>query len=98
MLSSLYAVLQRLYNEYKRGLPADALIPMVADVGLSPSVHAIITDEQTIDWKVRLDDKLARMVQAKLSEPFTKDRLLLAITVFYCDACNQVLVHTCSRP
>ena len=114
MLSSPYAILQRLYNEYKRGLP----IPMVADVGLSPSVHAIITDEQTIvirqtfedinltqtlpsivsDWKVRLDDKLVRMVQAKLSEPFTKDRLLLPITVFYCDACNQVLVHTCSRP
>ena len=90
MLFSRYAILQRLYNKYKRGLPADALIPTVADVGLSPSVHAIITDEQTIvtwqtfedinlmqtlpsivsDWKVRLDDKLARMVQAKLSEPF----------------------------
>ena len=86
----------------KRGLPADALIPMVADVGLSPSVHAIITDEQTIvtwqtfedinlmqtlpsivsDWKVRLDDELVRMVQAKLSEPFTKDQLLPATTAF----------------
>ena len=54
------------------------------------------------DWKVRLDDKLVLMVQAKISEPFTKDQLLLATTVFYCGACHmelfypQVLVHQCS--
>jgi hypothetical protein len=55
------------------------------------------------DWKVRLDDELVRMVQVGLSEkPFTKDQLLLATTVFYCNACRldlfypQVLVHKCS--
>jgi len=42
------------------------------------------------------------MVQVKLSEPFTKDQLLLATTVFYCGVCQmdlfypQVLVHKCS--
>ena len=123
MVSSRYAVLQEIYDEYIRGLPADSLIPTIADVALSPTVHAIITDEtdfivtrqtfedinlmQTLpsifsDWKIRLDDQLVRMVQAKLSEPFTKDQLLLATTVFYCDVCHinlfypRVLVHECS--
>ena len=56
------------------------------------------------DWKIRLDDELIRMAQIKLSEPFTKDQLLLATTIFYCDACHmdlfypQVLVHPCSSP
>jgi hypothetical protein len=126
LLSSRYAVLQKIYDEYIRGLPADALIPTVADVALSPPVHAIIADERTdfvvtrqtfedvnlmetlpsifSDWKIRLDDELIRMVQVKLSEPFTKDQLLLATTVFYCDACHvdlfypQVLVHRCPTP
>ena len=54
------------------------------------------------DWKIRLDDELVRMVQVELSEPFTKDQLLLATTVFYCDTCRinlfypRVLVHECS--
>ena len=127
LLISRYVVLQEIYDEYIRGLPAnDALIPTVADVAISPPVHAIITDErndfvvtrQTFEdinlmqilpsiiseWKVRLDDELVRMVQVQLSEPFTKDQLLLATTVFYCDACRmdlfypQVLVHICSSP
>ena len=56
------------------------------------------------DWKTRLDDQLIRMVQIKLPETFTKDQLLLATTVFYCDACHmdlfypRVLVHQCSPP
>ena len=123
MLHSRYAVLQQIYDEYKSGLPADSLIPTIADVALSPSVHAIVTDERTdfivtrqtfedinlmqnlpsivSDWKVRLDDELVQMVQVKLSETFTKDHLLLATTVFYCNACQidlfypQVLVHKC---
>ena len=126
LLSSRYVVLQKFYDEYIRGLPADALIPNIADVALCPPVHAIITDERTdfkvirqtfvninlmqtfpsitSDWKIRLDDELIRMVQVKLSEPFAKDQLLLATTVFYCDACHmdlfypQVLVHQCSPP
>ena len=126
LLSSRYVVLQKIYDEYIRGLPADALIPTVADVDLFPPVHAIITDErsdfivtrqtfedinlmQTLpsifsDWKIRLDDELVRMVQVELSEPFTKDQLLLATTVFYCSACDidlfypQVLVHRCPVP
>jgi hypothetical protein len=124
LLSSRYVVLQKIYDEYIHGLPADALIPTVADVALSPPVHAIITDERTdfivtrqtfedinlmetlpsifSDWKIRLDDELIRMVQVELSEPFTKDQLLLATTVFYCEACHinlfypRVLVHRCS--
>jgi len=54
------------------------------------------------DWTSRLDDELIRMVQVELSEPFTKDHLLLATTVFHCDACHidlfypGVLVHQCS--
>jgi hypothetical protein len=124
LLSSQYVALQIIYDEYIHGLPADALIPNIADVALSPPVHAIITDERTdfivtrqtfedinlmqtlpsifSDWKIRLDDELVRMVQVELSEPFTKDQLLLATTVFYCDACHtnlfypRVLVHRCS--
>ena len=124
MLTSRYAVLQQIYDEYIHGLPSDALIPTIADVALSPPVHAIIADERTdftvtrqtfesinlmqilpsivSDWKIRLDDELVWMVQVELSEPFTKDQLLLATTVFYCDACDmdlsysQVLVHKCS--
>jgi hypothetical protein len=120
-------LLQEIYDEYIRGLPADALIiPNIADVALSPPVHAILTDERTdfkvtrqtfedinlmqtlpsivSDWKIRLDDELIRMAQLKLSEPFTKNHLLLATTVFYCDACHielfypRVLVHQCSSP
>ena len=127
LLFSRYDALQKIYDEYIHGLPADdALIPNIADVALSPPVHAILTDERTdflvtretfeninlmqtlpsivSDWKIRLDDELVRMVQAKLSEHFTKDQLLLATTVFYCDACYidlfypQVLVHRCSSP
>jgi hypothetical protein len=127
LLSSRYAVLLKIYDEYVRGLPADAvIIPNIADVALFPPVHAILTDErddfivtrQTFEdlnlvetlpsiisgWKIRLDDELVRMVQDKLSEPFTKDQLLLATTVFYCDACHgdlfypQVLVHQCPSP
>ena len=126
LLSSRYVVLREIYDEYIRGLPADALIPTISDVTLSPSVDAIITDERTdfivtrqtfedinlmqnmpsifSDWKIRLEDELIRMVQVKLSEPFTKDQLLLATTVFYCDACHidlfypQVLVHRCPIP
>ena len=126
LLSSRYVVLQEIYDEYIRGLPADALIPTIADVALSPLVHTIITDERTdfvvtretfeginlmqtlptifSDWKIRLDDELIRMVQVGLSEPFTKDQLLLATTVFYCDACHvdlfypRVLVHRCQTP
>ena len=125
-MSSRYVVLREIYDECIRGLPADVLIPTVADIALSPSVHAIITDERTdfivtrqtfedinfmqtlpsifSDWKIRLDDELTRMVQVELSEPFTKDQLLLATTVFYCDACHidlfypQVLVHRCPKP
>ena len=125
LLSSRYVVLQEIYLKYIRGLPADALIPNIADVGLSPLVHAILTDERTdfivtrqtfeninlmqtfpsifSDWKNRLDDELVRMVQVKLPEPFTKDQLQLATTVFCCDACHvdlfypQVLVHQCSQ-
>ena len=123
LLFSRYDVLREICDEYICGLPANALIPTVADIALSPSVHAIIVDERTdfivtrqtfedinlmqtfpsifSDWKIRLDDELIRMVQVKLSEPFTKDQLLLATTVFYCDAClvelfyPQVLVHRC---
>jgi hypothetical protein len=126
LLSSRYVVLQKIYEEYIRGLPADAIVPNIADVALSPPVHAILTDKrndfivtretfeninlmQTFpsivsDWKIRLDDELTRMVQVKLSEPFTKDQLMLATTVFHCDACHmdlfypQVLVHRCSSP
>jgi hypothetical protein len=126
MLASRYVVLREIYDEYIRGLPGDALIPTVADVALSPSVDAIITDKRTdfvvtrqtfedinlmqtlpsifSEWKIQLDDELVRMVQAKLSEPFTKDQLLLATTVFYCGACRinlfypQVLVHRCPIP
>ena len=125
LISSRYAVLQKIYDEYIRGLPADSLIPNIADVALYPPIHAIITDERTdfiitqqtfedinlmqtlpsiiSDWKVRLDDELVQMVQLELSEPFTKDQLLLATTVFYCDVCEvelfypRVLVHECSR-
>ena len=56
------------------------------------------------EWRLRLDDQLIRMVQVKISEPFTKDQLLLATTVFYCDTCHidlfypQVLIHQCSPP
>ena len=125
MLSSRYDVLREIYDEYIRGLPANALIPTVADIALSPLVHAVIVDERTdfivtrqtfkdinlmqtfpsifSDWKIRLDNELIRMVKVKLSEPFTKDQLLLATTVFYCDACHiilfypQVLIHRCPR-
>jgi len=124
--SPRYVVLRQIYDKYIRGLPVDALIPTIAHVALSPSVHAVITDERTdfidtrqafedinlmqtlpsifSDWKIRLDDELIRMVQVDLSEPFTKDQLLLATTVFYCDSCHidlfypQVLVHRCPRP
>ena len=124
VLSSRYEVLQEIYDLYIRGLPADALIPTIADIALSPSINPIITDERTdfivtrqtfedinlmqtlpsifSDWKIRLDDELVRMVQVELSEPFTKDQLLLATTVFYCDTCRinlfypRVLVHECS--
>ena len=127
MLSiSRYLVLREIYDEYISRLQADALIPTVADVSLSPSVDAIIKDERTdfivtrqtfedinlmqtlpsifSDWKIRLDDELVRMVQVELSEPFTKDQLLLATTVFYCGACHielfypRVLVHRCPIP
>ena len=122
LFSPRYVVLRKFYKKYIRGLPADALIPNIADVALSPPVHAILTNERTdfivtrqtfeginlpsifSDWKIRLDDELIRMVQGKLSKPFTKDQLLLATTVFYCDACHivlfypQVLVHQCSSP
>ena len=126
LISSRYAVLQICYDEYIRGLPADSLVPNIADVALYPPIHAIITDERTdfiitqqtfedinlmqtfpsivSDWKVRLDDELVRIVQPKLSEPFTKDQLLLATTVFFCDVCQmdlcypRVLVHKCSTP
>ena len=126
LLSSRYVVLRQIYDRYILELPADALIPTVKDVALSPPVHAIITDERTdfevtqqtfedinlmqtlpsifSDWKIRLDDELVRMVQVGLSEPFTKDQLLLATTVFYCGACHidlfypQVLVHRCPTP
>ena len=125
LISSRYAVLQKIYDEYICGLPADSLIPTIADVALYPPVHSIITNERTnfivtrqtfedinlmqtlpsiiSDWKVRLDDELVQMVQLELSEPFTKDQLLLATTVFYCDVCEvelfypRVLVHECSR-
>jgi hypothetical protein len=46
LLFSRYVVLQIIYDKYICGLPADALIPTVADVALSPPVHAIITDER----------------------------------------------------
>jgi hypothetical protein len=124
LLTSRYVVLEPFYDEYIRGLPADALIfPNIGDVALYPPVQAILTDErpdfivnrqtfedinlkQTLpsivsDWKIRLDDELIQMAQLKLSEPFTKDHLLLATTVFYCSACAidlfypQVLVHMC---
>ena len=127
MLSPRYRVLQEIYDEYIRGLPADAiLIPNIADIALSPPIRSILTDRrinfivtrQTFeninfmqllpsivsDWKIRLDDELIRMVQVKFLEPFTKDQLPLATTVFYCDACDmdlfypQVLVHHCSSP
>ena len=126
LFASRYVVLQEIYNEYIRGLPADALIPTLADVALSPSVDAIIKDErpdfivtrqtfgdinlmQTLpsifsEWKIRLDDELVRMVQVELSEPFTKDQLLLATTVFYCGTCHidlfypRVLIHRCPTP
>jgi hypothetical protein len=128
LLSSRYVFLRGIFDEYIHGLPADALIPTVADVALSPSVHAIITDERTdfivtrqtfedislmqslpsifSDWRIRLDDELIRMVQlqVELPEPFSKDQLLLATTVFYCDACHtnlfypRVLVHRCAKP
>ena len=128
LLTSRYVVLNEIYDEYlfHGGLPTGTLAPNLADVGLSPPVHAILTDERTdfivtrqtfeninlmqtfpsifSDWKNRLDDELVRMVQVKLSEPFTKDQLLLATTVFYCGACDvdlfypQVLVHKCTWP
>ena len=126
MLSLRYRVLQTFYEEYIRELPADVLIPNIADIALSPPVHSILTDERTdfivtrqtfeninlmqilpsivSDWKIRLDNELIRMVQAKLSEPFEKDQLLLATTVFYCGTCHmdlfypQVLVHQCASP
>ena len=47
LLSSRYIVLQNIYDEYVRGLLANALIPTIADVALSPPVQAIITDERT---------------------------------------------------
>jgi hypothetical protein len=125
LLSSRYRVLHDFYDEYIRGLSADALIPNIADIALSPPIHSILTDErfdfvvtrQTFeninlmqilpsivsDWKIRLDDELIRMVQVKLLKPFAKDQLLLATTVFYCDACDmdlfypQVLVHQCLK-
>ena len=126
LVSSRYVVLKEIYDVYIRGLPADALIPTIADVALSPSVHAIIMDQRTdfivtqqtfedinlmqtlpsifSDWKIRLDDELIRMVQVELSEPFTKEQLVLATTVFYCDSCHidlfypRVLVHRCPIP
>ena len=53
-LASRYVVLREIYDEYISGLPADALIPTVADVALTPSVDAIIKDERTdIDTRDR---------------------------------------------
>ena len=101
-------------------------IHTVADVGLSPPVHAILTDKQVdtnittysrplktyvnlmqtfpsiiSDWKTRL---VIQMAQVTLSEPFTKDHLPLATTMFHCDACHtnlscpRFLVHQCPAP
>jgi hypothetical protein len=126
LLSSRYRVLQSIYDEYIRGIPTDTLIPNIADLALSPPIHAILTDERTdfnvtretfeninllqtlpsiiANWTTRLENELIQMVQVVLSEPFTKDHLLLATTIFYCDACHinlfypQVLVHQCPIP
>ena len=107
---------KEIYGEYILGLPADVLIPNIADIVLSPQVYRItrgqsryrpIVDRQTFevinlmktfpstvsDWKFRLDDKLVRMIQVKLSEPFTKDQLPLATIVFYCDPCRIILFY-----
>ena len=85
-----------------------ALIPNTADVALSPSVHAIITDDRTdfiVTRQTFVDTNLMqtlpsigksddeRMVQVELSKSFKKDHRLLAPTVFYCDACRIDLFY-----
>jgi len=68
-------------------------------INLMQTLPSIISD-----WKTRLEDELIKMMQVTLSGPFTKDHLLLATTVFRCDACHinlfypQVLVHHCVTP
>ena len=57
LLASRYFDLREIYDEYISGLPADALIPTVADVALTPSVDAIIKDERTdIDTRKTFGD------------------------------------------
>ena len=66
------------------------------DINLMQTFPSIFSD-----WRIRLDNELIGMVQVKISEPFTKDQLLLATTVFYCDTCHidlfypHVLIHRC---
>lgn len=126
LLSPRYKVLQSIYHEYICGLPANALLPNIADLALSPPINAVLTDKRTdfnvtwetfkninlvqilpsviSDWKTRLEGELVQMMKVKLSKPITKDHLLLATTIFYCDKCNmnlfypRVLVHRCSTP